>query len=92
MKFNVSLESLAEMTTNAIQRKGADELVTLEPEELLDVLEDYYWARLSEHEARMYLDECGEKFDQLRAIGLWEGDEWDAVTKLAQIREILGIE
>ena len=92
MKFNVSLESLAELTSIANQRKWEDALVTLEPAALLDLLEDYYWVRLSEHEARMYLDECGEKFDQLRAVGLWENDEWDAATKLAQIREILGVE
>lgn len=91
MQTYMTNDQLRGITRLAKSKLEAGELLVIKPESVLHLLKDLSWRQMSESEYKMYLEECQEIIMDIRELADWEDDEWDAVKRLGNIRERLGM-
>lgn len=91
MQEYMTSAQIGEVFRRAQEKKDLGEMLVIKPETVLHILEDLFWRQMSESEYKTYLEECQEIIKDVREMADYESDEWDAVERLGNIRERLGV-
>lgn len=91
MHTYMTIDQLSDIGSLAKSKREAGDILVIDPDIVLHLLEDLYWERLQKHEYRNYIEELQEVITDLKELADWEDDEWDAVKRLGNIRERLGM-